>query len=673
MEKRKLKLTPLDHLMPRSYVVKLLYFPRSNPDIVAIASSLKAGLKSTFDTLPILSGTVQLEKDPQRRQEGALCVDAPWLDVNDIFVANDLTHCEDLVYADLKRDHFPMTTTERYNFYSVLFMDSGGIKRLPAPVMMAQVNFIRGGMVLAQCLHHSFMDGPGGVTVMGMWAAFCRGEDGANPLTESMWDRSRLMQGDEDLGSKSFGEYLDSSRNTPAILPAADSKVERKETVGEGKEHHSKSALQADNEFEKQKTTVAKGIQQKKEVDTEIFFFSHARLAALKAAVSAALPREDHTPAIATPAGMSGESTQMIHQPPGQPNNGSVVDGVSQDDSLSSRPYISTNDALCALLFSCVTVARSSTLASSSSNPGASAPSTSHRLALPHTVPLGITVSGRRLLTPPLPKTYIGNVTLFCHLNIPLPYLDPSTKPSHITPTSPVGTTPQQGPSHPPTPAMTPDIPTIASVAVRIRARLLELDEDYVRGLIGALDRVSDLAKVVPASRPCARGAGAGAPILGQSRDDGNDVSSTKAAGKSAGGRSQEGPVSSSSSPPSSLSWDLTITAWTTQAFYAMDWGAELLGGGHRAGLFAGQEAHDQGGAEGYGGGVRMGKCERVRIPKVRYEAMDGDCFVLPMLEGGEEEEEKGGLEVMIGLERGVMERLSGMEEWCRWAERRCS
>ena len=98
-----------------------------------------------------------------------------------------------------------------------------------------------------------------------------------------------------------------------------------------------------------------------------------------------------------------------------------------------------------------------------------------------------------------------------------------------------------------------------------------------------------------------------------------------------------------------------------------MDWGPELLGGSAEGG----EEAHGEDAEVGSGGGgVRMGRCERVRIPKVRWGALDGVIIVLPMLEG---EGEKGGLEVMVGLERGAMERLKGVEEWCKWAVPRCS
>ena len=202
MEKRKLTLTPLDLILPPHHIVKLLYFPRSNPDIGSIASNLRTGLQRTFEALPILLGTVQSDNDGQRRQEGLLCVDLPWMEINEVFAVNDLTDCQDLVYTDLKREHFPMTTSERYKFCSVLYNSDGSMKTVPSPVMMAQVNFIPGGMILAVCSHHAFMDGTGTATIVGMWAAFCRGENGAKLLTESMWNRSRLMPGD---GSEESG------------------------------------------------------------------------------------------------------------------------------------------------------------------------------------------------------------------------------------------------------------------------------------------------------------------------------------------------------------------------------------------------------------------------------------------------------------------------------------
>ena len=340
------------------------------------------------------------------------------------------------------------------------------------------------------------------------------------------------MQG---VGSGSFGEYLDGSLNKPSVLPAAGSKDGYKHNLGESKEQDSQSALQSDTGLEKPRTAQYTEIKQKKEADTKIFFFSRDRLAALKAAVSAALPS---TPA--APAAMPGGVSQMPPHPLGQPSNGSVIDNVSHRNSVSSQAYISTNDALSALLFTCITVARSSTSTPSSSGPRAPPPNNSPRPALPHTLPLGLTLSGRRLLTLPLPKTYIGNVALVCHLKISPSQLPTSSQAKHTKPSSPMCAPPQPDDSCQPahsssTPGITPDFPTMASLASRIRARLLELDETYVRGLIGALHQVRDLAKVTNACRLSGIGAGAGTPILGQREDDDDkDFSSTRVAGEMA-------------------------------------------------------------------------------------------------------------------------------------------
>ena len=444
--------------------------------------------------------------------------------------------------------------------------------------------------------------------------------------------------------------------NTSFNVSASDREVGHTQAVNGSKEARSQSAIQANEEIEKPRTEEHGETKQKKEVDTEIFFFSDARLAALKAAVSAALPRKEPESATTAPTVDPGEGSQTAPRAPRQPSNGSVPDRVSHNDSFSSRSYISTNDALCALLFTCITAARSSTTV-----PYSSSPRTFRQPALPHTLPLSLAVSGRRLLNPPLPKDYIGNFSLFCHLNVSLPHLRDPTPAAEIRPTSSTHEAPQlDGSQQSPrssAPLITPDMPTIAGIAYRIRARILELDDNYVHGLIGALSRVSDLSKVQPAFRD------PGAPLLGQRRDDSKDSSAPGTSAKSAAGA--EARRQDSSSPV----WDLMITPWTAQGFYNMDWGAEMLGGPHVGHDSAkeGKEAHE--GKGGGGGGVPMGRCERVRVPKVRWETMDGVCVVLPRLEreGGE-----GGLEVMVGLERGVMARLKARGEWRKYAERRC-
>ena len=458
--------------MTRRYLVMFLYFPLSNPDIPRIASKFKSSLQRTFETLPILSGTVQ--PAPQSKQNGSLCVGAPWNNIDDVFRVNDLTS-SDIDYANLRQNHFPMTTSDQHNLLSVLISrpDPLGVEN---PVMMAQVNFIRNGMILVPILHHAFMDGLGGATVMEMWATFFRGEDGAEMVSSGMIDRERLMFGDEAGRLEDFPEYVNGSATGSGNTPSAP--------------------------------------QPPEPVETEVFFFPRSKIATLKSIVSASIASA----------------------------------GPNPSDSETAS-YISTNDALSALLFTFVTEARRPFNSTDTQQ----------------MIPFGLAVSARRLLNPPLPEPYIGNAILYCHVDVSL---------------------------H----SITTESRNIATIAHQIRKRLLQLDDNYVQRLIGALRTVDDITKVRPACRV-------------------------------------------------SEEWRFVVTSWTTQTYYSMDWGSEI-----------------------------GSKCERIRMPKMSWPAFDGLMIVLPELkvENGIGEEEAG-LEVMIGLKKGAMQRLKGMEEWTEWAQWRCS
>ncbi|KAL8741920.1 MAG: hypothetical protein Q9190_005530 [Brigantiaea leucoxantha] len=79
----------------------------------------------------------------------------------------------------------------------------------------------------------------------------------------------------------------------------------------------------------------------------------------------------------------------------------------------SSSTWISTNDALCALLWQRISVARFTVdETSSSKRDGISAPP-SHSM-------LGLAVNGRSKMVPPLPMTYLGNVNLYGTSRLPL-------------------------------------------------------------------------------------------------------------------------------------------------------------------------------------------------------------------------------------------------------------
>ncbi|KAL9043734.1 MAG: hypothetical protein Q9214_003087 [Letrouitia sp. 1 TL-2023] len=423
--------------MPRHYVVNLLYFPQQNTDtdIAHLTTTLRSGFQQTLEAVSILAGTVQLAPESAKRQPGSLCVGAPWNAIDDLLHFNDLTS-SDLDYGNLKEAHFPMTTSEGYPLFSILMTrpDPMGIVN---PVMMAQVNFIRGGMILVLVLHHSFMDGLGGAVIAETWAAFCRGDEQAGEMvTDEMVNRERLMPKGHDNGNgrlEDFPEYHDTSKPS---------------SQGDGEEPTNTNLQPSLDEHEASSAPPRKAM----EIESEIFFFPQPRLAELKSAVFSALP--------------------------------------NHDAENAEPPYISTNDALSAFLFTCITAARKNTR-------NQPLPLTGPDLPSEETIPFGLTLSGRRLLNPPLPQNYIGNMSLFCYLDLPL-----STASSTST-------------------------SNISTVAQKIRARILSLDEKYVYNLISAIHKVEDNSKIEPACR--------------------------KVVGK-------EG-------------WQVMITPWTDQGYHGMDWG----------------------------------------------------------------------------------------------------
>ena len=420
--------------MPRRYLAQVLYFPRPNPDISRITSVLKSSFLRTLETMPILSGTVQLAPNDK---QGGLCVGAPWNEVHEVFHVKTFTS-PNLDYDNIRRKGFPKTLWDEHDIGSV-YTSRPNSEGLQNPVLMAQVNFVPKGMILVVFLHHSFADGLGTVAIMDLWATFCRGEDGVEMLGGEMMDRRRLMVGEAASHLKDFLEYVDVSESSVEVKGRMSTSIFRSVATFTKK-------YPADRLSSPSTSSVTFPLAEPpKEVYTETFFFPRSKLAALKSAVSA-----------------------------------SVASRVPSSGNCKAPLYISTNDALSALIFTCITEARKSF----------------KPIDTQQTIPFGLTVSGRRLLNPPLPANFIGNMSLFCYLDLPL---------------------------H----AVTPAIYNIASIAFQIRNRLSQLDEDYVRKLIGALGTVDDTSKVAPACR--------------MSKD-----------------------------------WPFMITPWTGQETYGIDWGKEI-------------------------------------------------------------------------------------------------
>ena len=389
-------LTPLDNAMPRNFVPKILFFPEPGSMSTAI-DTLRLGLTRLIEDVPLFSGTLKASG-----QKGGLCVTAPWSTIEEIFQVKDLSHESGLDYQNLRSKHFPL---ENLGNLAAL-LPIAGIRKSEPPVILVQLNIVRGGMIMVLCVHHSFSDGLGTFAIARAWAAHCRGEDGSRSITKEMLDRERLMQGwdsasladapmfsmmphKEQAASNGILSYISAVVSSWLTVPSQSLATSiRRWIVGT-------------------KTSNKPPTPNSVKGEQAIFFFSKSKLAELKSIASI---KE------------SGEDPDV---------------------------YISTNDALCALIGCCILSAGDN-----------------HISAMSHRIPsIALVVGLRRALDPPLPEYYIGNVLGFLTVRVPTQSMDS-------------------------TPAL------VSEVAYGLRDQIKQHKEPYLRKVIAALSSVEDISKV---------------------------------------------------------------------------------------------------------------------------------------------------------------------------------
>ena len=363
-------LTPIDNVMPRHYVTKLLFFPKSpGSDMSAIKETLQSGLAETLKALPLLSGTVQVIQIGV--QQGTLYVSAPWNNVSKVFQVRDLRDMRGLNYADLRNKNFPVQGLDRSVLTPIADINWQAHQK---PVMLVQMNIIRGGFILALCMHHSFTDANGTVAVAKIWAAYCRKENGSRFITRDMIERERLMQWGEgeraNVGELQQIFLLPKQAQTQSTALSGDDISMAKDIprFGHGilptQPQVQSTALSGDN-ISKAKDIPSVG----HEIQSSIFFFSKTKLAELKIMAS------------------------------------------KKDCDETGSGWISTNDALCSLFGCCIHSA--STLDAEDHDKQAV---------------IDIAVNMRPFLDPPLPSDSIGNVLNRLRIIVPHKTIEPTPK-----------------------------------------------------------------------------------------------------------------------------------------------------------------------------------------------------------------------------------------------------
>lgn len=367
-------LSPIDMLMPRMHVPKLLYFA-STAEPTTITSNLLEALAVTLKSIPVIAGSVATSKQ-EGDQKGSLSVQSPYFEAKDILSTNDLRDRYD--YERLRAAHFPSDEIA----FDAIAPKMFGKAADSTPVMVAQANFLRGGLLLFFAIHHCVLDEVGLFNVMKVWSSYCRGDVGLDFVTPQWFDRSPLSQGAGTGRLEDHPEY--------ALAPEGAT----------ARAAEDPSAFYPISEI----------------VQSATFFFSDEALGRLK--MAATMPGPDYG-----------------------------------DDSTA---WISTNDALIALFWCCITHARvaESTKVTSEIHPL-----------------FAMAVNGRNQLHPPISPDYCGNVVLIAKT---LSNADDLLSP-------------QPG--------------RLAKAATMIRKAVNVVDNAYIRDVIQMVRNVDDVGRLAPRRR----------------------------------------------------------------------------------------------------------------------------------------------------------------------------
>lgn len=205
------------------------------------------------------------------------------------------------------------------------------------PVMAAQVNIVQGGVLLTIGIHHSAMDAAGFATLLNLWASNTK----RNFISDGASEDEAANP--DSLPSSSLDRY-------PLMKSSTTANIDPQVKIKDHPQY--KLAPTPPPAKESEDVSIAAPSFTLPPMTARVFYFAASKLAGLKKSAS------------------------------------------------PSSSFISTNDALCALLWSSITRAR--TLSENATE----GQETSSSL-------LGFAVDGRQRLSPPLPPSYLGNVNLY--------------------------------------------------------------------------------------------------------------------------------------------------------------------------------------------------------------------------------------------------------------------
>ncbi|KAK3327466.1 hypothetical protein B0T19DRAFT_400330 [Cercophora scortea] len=407
-------LSPLDQLVPRGYFGETLCFPCTDDRFYEL---LRNGLRSATRSLPYLSSLVT--RTSAGVAIGKLRLSEPGEDsLDDMLVYHEVLNGDHITYEALREASFPIGTLNRDIFYPNL--PTHGV--FPAPVIRARVTRIKGGYVLAVLLHHSVFDGTSLNDVLNLWASSCHlttepGVDGSDHIAihPSRLDRRAILGGPAAANDKYIAKPSD------IYLEKAD------------KECNPRSVCRGIWSFFRScfPTSTAKSLHSEPatapaDLSTTLYKIPSIKLARLKREINTLTTRLDL--------------------------------GVD---------FVSTNDVLCALIWSAATLAKT---------PDPSTPRLKkcfgvRRMRHDDTWTTGIAVNVRSRLVPALPLDWLGNALGVAWVNVPghtLRSADGSVE----------------------------SLAKIARVAAAIRKGITEVDDNKFKNLVHYVDGHDDFCRL---------------------------------------------------------------------------------------------------------------------------------------------------------------------------------
>ncbi|KAF7551265.1 hypothetical protein G7Z17_g5136 [Cylindrodendrum hubeiense] len=195
------KVNPFDLMNPNIYVGMKFYFPlREGARFEQVFKRLQEGLLRTMQLIPELEGKVmRCSEQEMGHKNGDLRLTLPPIPSTATPDSNytDSTGPRQLRYKDLSDSLPSFDELQAAGFVPSAFKDEVVLEcpwfpPLPADVLIAQANFIKGGCILAINVHHAAFDGVGVITALRVWAENCRHVQGDTSAVCSWVDPESL-------------------------------------------------------------------------------------------------------------------------------------------------------------------------------------------------------------------------------------------------------------------------------------------------------------------------------------------------------------------------------------------------------------------------------------------------------------------------------------------------